>query len=146
MAGPSSSGGGDVTTVAKLVARSLRLLRVIDAVQPVKPQDMSTAIEALNGMLRRWEANGIALGWQPVDNPSDTLPLPEEAEEAVAYNLALTLQPEYTGGQPDLNVVAIARSGYALLQRDNAVANPLGWDRCVGGYNTYTDGPGYTRR
>ena len=136
-----------MTTVAKLVTRSLRLLRVIDAVQPVKPQDMETAIEALNAMLRRWEANGIALGWQPVANPSDTLPLPDEAEEVVAYNLALTLQPEFNGGDLDISVVAVARNGYALLQRDNAVANPLTWDRCdFVGYNTYTDGPGYTRR
>ena len=40
-----------MSTVEKTVSRALRILRVIDARQPVKPADMSTAIDALNGMI-----------------------------------------------------------------------------------------------
>lgn len=113
-----------MTTVATLVARSLRLIQVIDVVQPVKPQDMSTAILALNAMVRRWEANGLALGWQPVDNPSDELPFPEEAEEAVAYNLAVRLAPEY-GTEISQMVGFGAEQFLNELRRDQAVATPI---------------------
>lgn len=113
-----------MTTVATLVARSLRLIQVIDAVQPVKPQDMTAAIDAMNAMLRRWEANGIALGWQPVSSPSDTLPIPDEAEEAVAYGLAVRLGPEY-GTEVSLIVGMGAEQFLNELRRDQAVATPI---------------------
>jgi len=113
-----------MTTVAKLVARSLRLLQVIDAVQPVKPQDMTTAIEALNAMISRWEADGLALGWQAVVNPSDDLPIPEEAERPVAYCLAKELAPEF-GVDPMPLVMEGAFSGLADLLRDQMVATPI---------------------
>lgn len=113
-----------MTTTAKLVSRSLRLIQVINATQPVKAVDMQTGIEALNAMMRRWEADGISLGWQPVDNPSDELPLPEEAEQAVAFNLAVTLAPEY-GVEPSALVIAGAMGGMNDLLRDQAVATPI---------------------
>lgn len=113
-----------MATVAQLVGRSLRLIQVIDATQPVKPQDMDSAMYALNAMLRRWEADGLALGWQPVDNPSDVLPLPEEAEQAVAACLAATLAPEY-GTELMPSVAKLAIDGLNDLLRDQAVATPI---------------------
>lgn len=113
-----------MTTVAKLVARSLRLIQVIDAVQPVKPADMSTAIEALNGMMVRLEANGVAQGWAPVASPSDEVPIPEEAETPVAYLLAKALAPEF-GVEPSLLVLEGAAQGENDLLRDQAVATPI---------------------
>lgn len=110
--------------VEKLVARSLRLLQVIDAVQPVKARDMETAIEALNAMMRRLEADSLALGWQPVANPSDDVPIPEEAEEAVAANLAMTMAPEF-GVMPMPLVVTMASRGLNDLLRDQMVATPI---------------------
>jgi len=55
-------------------------------------------------MCNRWEANGLALGWVNVTAPDGTMPSPTEAEEAIAYNLALRLAPEY-GVQPRQDVV-----------------------------------------
>ena len=113
-----------MTTTATLVARSLRLIQVIDAVQPVKPQDMSTAIQALNALMARWEANGLAMGWQPVDSPSDELPLPVEAERTVAYCLGAEMAPEF-GVQVMEAVARGATDGYAKLLRDQMVATPI---------------------
>ena len=76
-----------MATVAKVVGRALRLIQVIDARQPVRASDMETAIEALNAMIRRWEADGISLGWMPNDNPSEEVLVPDEAVQAVAANL-----------------------------------------------------------
>lgn len=113
-----------MTTVAKLVARSLRLIQVIDARQPVKPTDMQTAIEALNAGMRRIEANGIALGWQPVSNPSDELPLPDEAEQSIAFWLANLLAAEY-GVTPLPAVIGGSAAFMDDLRRDQAVATPI---------------------
>jgi hypothetical protein len=113
-----------MTTVAKLVARSLRLIQVIDPSQDVRDRDMRTAIEALNAMLQRWEADLLSLGWSPVVSPEDTLPLPVEAEQAVAYCLAVVLAPEY-GVTPLPAVTQLANSGMNDLLRDQAVATPI---------------------
>lgn len=113
-----------MTTTAVLVARSLRLIQVIDARQPVRDPDMQSAILALNAMMRRVEADGVALGWQPVSSPSDELPIPEEAEQAVAYMLATLLAPEY-GVDVSPVVAAGAAGGMADLLRDQMVATPI---------------------
>lgn len=113
-----------MATVAKVVGRALRLIQVIDARQPVKASDMETAIEALNAMIRRWEADGISLGWMPNDNPSDEVLVPDEAVQAVAANLAVVLAPEY-GAAVSAVVAQMAASGMNDLMRDQAVATPI---------------------
>jgi len=110
--------------VQNLVARALRLIQVIDPIQSVKDADMETAIDALNGMMARIEADGTALGWSPVASPSDDLPLPDEAMQAIAANLAIVLSPEY-GVTPLPTVQAMALKGMADLLRDVAVATPI---------------------
>ena len=127
-----------MSTVEKTVSRALRILRVIDARQPVKPADMSTAIDALNGMMTRWEANTLSLGWSNVENPSDEMPVPAEALDAIAYNLAVRLRPEY-GTTLDPDTIDMARRGLADLQRDQKRATPLERGRGFGSYDTETD-------
>lgn len=127
--------------VQDIVRDALGHLRVIDANAPVKPIDMRDAIRALNLMVRRWEADGLALGWSDVSEPTDVLPLPPETEEAVGYNLALRLRARY-GVQIDPDIVALASAGLSALQRDRIVEMPLVLDRAFApcGYNIRTDG------
>jgi len=113
-----------MTTAANMVKRSLRLIQVINTVQPIKAEDAQTGIKVMNAMLTRWEANGLSLGWTNVDNPSDVLPLPPEAEEAVAYNLAVRLAPEY-GVEVSLVVGRGSVEFLADLRRAQAVATPI---------------------
>jgi hypothetical protein len=113
-----------MTTVSKIVARALRLIQVIDPTQTVKDQDMETAIEALNDMMNRWEADLLSLGWSDVSSPQDEMPIPREANRAVAYNLAVEIAPEY-GTEPLPRVTKGAESGLNDLLRDQAVATPI---------------------
>lgn len=108
----------------QLVARSLRLIQVIDPNQSVRASDMQTGIDALNGLCRRLEANGIAMGWQGVSNPSDELPLPEEALDTITYALAVRIAPEY-GVTPMPAVVDMANTLMNDLRRDQMVATPI---------------------
>lgn len=103
--------------VQTIINRALRLLGTLDANESPEAVDTQTAIEALNAMMIRWEADGISLGWSPVSAGSDTLPAPVEAEEAIAFNLAVKLRPEY-GVTLAPDVVEFARQGLARVQAD----------------------------
>jgi len=134
-----------VSTVSAITTRALRLLGAVDANEALDAEDSETAILALNAMCRRWEANGMAMGWNDVANPSDTMPSPPEADEAIAYNLALRLAPEYQIN-PSAAVIAYADEGLRALQRDRLVEMPLSLanDAPCGagrgyGWNLYTD-------
>lgn len=113
-----------MTTVADFVKDTLGLLQVVDTVQPVKPQDMQAAIRFLNRFMTRLEANSIATGWAPVTSPSEDVPLPEEAELGVMYNLAMVLAPQW-GVSPTAEVMAGAKAFMDDLIRDQAVATPI---------------------
>lgn len=103
--------------VQTIVNRSLRLLGMLDANESPEAVDTQTAIEALNALMVRWEADGVALGWSAVSSGSDTLPAPPEAEMPIAYNLAVVLRPEYgVALAPD--VIAMARDGLSRLLAD----------------------------
>lgn len=113
-----------MANVADIIRAALGHLRVIDAMEAVEAEDSRDAIQALNRMMRRWEADGVNLGWSDVDNPDDLLPAPPEAEEAIGYNLALRLRANY-GATLDQDVVQFAQDGLASLKADCLRASPL---------------------
>lgn len=113
-----------MTTVADFIKDTLVLLGVVDARQPVRDEDMQTGIRFLNRLCGRMEANTLSLGWSDVDNPSDTLPLPSEAELGVMYSLAVLLAPHF-GVSASAEVVAGAETFMTDLRRDQAVATPI---------------------
>jgi len=134
-----------MTQVSSIVRDALLHLRVQDAAEAVDAQAMQDAIRALNGMMQRWEADGVSVGWTDVSAPDDTLPAPAEAEEAISYNLAVRLRARY-GVAIDPDVIQMATDGLAALRAD-VVANtfnrisyddlPMGEGWC-GGYNFTT--------
>lgn len=110
--------------VNEIIARAMRVMTVIDRDETPDAKMAQDAILALNGMLRRWEANGLALGWMDVSNGDEELPAPSEAVDAIVFNLAVYLRPEY-GVVLDGDVYALATENLAALRRDTLVANPL---------------------
>jgi|SRR5690349_3418007 len=137
-----------MTTVADFAKDTLACLQVVDIRQPIKPEDMQTVIRFLNRLVTRLEADQIAVGWTDVSSPSDTLPLPPEAELGVMYTLALMLAPQY-GVQPMPAVVAGAETFMNDLRRDQAVQTPIQpildvptpdrWSRTVARSNPWYD-------
>lgn len=107
-----------------LIRRSLLLIRVIGSNEAPDDDDAKDALMALNTMMRRWEANGIAMGWNDVADVNEELPAPPEAEEAIAYNLALRLCPLF-GKEPTMDLRGVARSGLEAVRRDAYANNPL---------------------
>lgn len=81
--------------VGSLIARSLRILRVIDPDENPEPEQYERAMQALNEMMATPKWQNMPLGWVDVDNPDDDTPLPAHAIKAVSYALAVDLRPEY---------------------------------------------------
>lgn len=111
---PSLSGPG-MTYVVDIVSRALRILRVIDPDEAVEERRFFNALEALNTMIDAWEGHGRAIGWSRQKNPKDIMPTPPELDEAIAFNLAVKLRPEY-GKALEPDVIEFAKSGLNLIR------------------------------
>lgn len=114
-----------MATVGAIIARSLRLIGCLDPDEPLEASDAQTGIEAMNAMVRRWEANGQALGWSDVANPSETMPSAAEYDACIAFNLAIEISPEYPGAIPSAVVAGRAIELLDILRRDVEVATPI---------------------
>lgn len=135
--------------VSTIINRALRLLEVVDVGDPTQAADSTTAILALNQMCRRWEANGLAMGWADVAAVDDDLPAPPEAELAITFNLAVQLAAEYPLSDNFQLVATQAKDFLNELRRDRLTEMPLqlrsdlpaayAWGR----WNIYTDEPYY---
>ena len=93
-------------------------------------------------MCTRWEANGLALGWANVDAADDTMPSPDEAEEAIVYNLALKLAPEYAIPTAMPAIADMARTALMELRRDRITEMPIVMDTTLPRakhFDIYTD-------
>lgn len=132
-----------MTKVAEIVGGALALLRIVDAAEAPEAEDVATGISAMNMMMSRWEANGYSVGWSPVAAPSDEMPSPPEADEAIMYNLAVRLRARY-GANLEEDVFGEARRLKSDVLADVFAANPMEMERGLPGlrgcYNTRTDG------
>lgn len=103
--------------VGDVVRDALTHLKIVAASEDPAPEDMAAGLRALNLMMARWEADGLALGWTGATNPADELTIPAEVEEVVGHHLALRLRARY-GLPVDMDVVALAEAGMAALKAD----------------------------
>jgi len=113
-----------MASVLSVLGRSLRLIGAVDVQETLHAEDSVTALSALNAMCRRWEANGLAIGWVTVDL-SDDMPSPDEAEEAIVYNLAVRLGPEYGLPSSFGVITTLAQQFLTDLRRDRLAEAPL---------------------
>lgn len=124
--------------VLDLLNNAFGHLRVIAVGETLEASEASLAIGVLNSMMARLEANGIALGWSPVANVAETLPVPDQAIEPLGYLLASRLRSRY-GVALDPDVVEGANTAMSQLRRDQMRATPLEWDRTGSRYDIVTD-------
>ena len=83
------------TTALSIIKRALRLARVIDAHTPMDANDAADALETLNAILAEWHGAEIGLPDYKLDTLETELASDAADREAIAYELALRLAPEY---------------------------------------------------
>lgn len=137
-----------MTTAADIIGSALRKIGSVDPNEPIDASDYETCISALNRLMMRWEAKTITLGWQPVTNPGDEISAPMEAEDAIIYNLAIMIAPEY-GAQISMPIIAAAKDALADLKQSIYTTRVLQLHTDMPSshsgprWNMYTDGPNY---
>lgn len=114
-------------TVLQIVTRALRMLRVIDPNETCPADKFENALVTLNSMMARIEASGVSVGWQPVTDAAEAIPVPPECEEWVAAGLACRMAPEYAKGI-DPVTLKMYESGLKATERDVLTAAPLTLD------------------
>lgn len=84
-----------MTTAIKIIGRALRLCRVVDADEPLSANDAQDALDTLNAMLAEWHVAGIGLPDYQFDSLQSTIATDAADAEAIAYQLAIRVAPEY---------------------------------------------------
>jgi hypothetical protein len=104
-----------MTQAIDIIRDALEYIRVSDGSAALDNSDVASALRTLNAMVRAWEADGLALGWSDITDATDDMPTPEEADEAIASNLAVRLASKY-GANVTQILAAMASGGVALIR------------------------------
>jgi hypothetical protein len=132
-----------MTTAVDIIGSALRKISAVDPNEPLDAGDIESCLSALNRLAMRWESKTITLGWSPITDPYATIPVPIESEDALVYNLAIMIAPEY-GAAVSRAVLAMASESlndlknYLSTVRDLKVVTDM---PSSGGrrWNMYTD-------
>ena len=82
-------------TAQSLITDALGEILVSAFEQPVEGAEMSQGIRYLNRMMSEFDAQGVALGYTEVSNPSDLITVPPGAINGMIYNLAIRLAESF---------------------------------------------------
>lgn len=80
----------------------------------VDPEELTSAVTKLNGMLASWNAKGLRVGYSPGSDIEGETGVPDAADDAVTLNLAIRLAPGI-GKAPHPALVVDARRAYLAL-------------------------------
>ena len=127
-----------MTTVLKIVTRSLRKIGVAAMDETPTADETENAVDALNAMIHAFKLEGVDLEWSDQIS-TDEFALDPEYHEGIVYLLASRMNPDYTI-PPSFN----ADDWWRSIQANNVTAPtavvPLALRRMVGNLrrgNTY---------
>lgn len=103
------------TTAAKIIRRALLILNVIDAEEAAEAIESQDALDILNAMLAEWYEAGVGLHDYVLTGITDTLATDAADSEAIAYQLAARLAPEYNA-QLSPAALEIAQATFSRLR------------------------------
>lgn len=84
-----------MATASDIIRRALKIAGVLDPQQAMDATDAQDALDTLNAMLAEWHEAGIGLPDYSLGSLSDPLATDAADREAIAYELALRVAPEY---------------------------------------------------
>lgn len=87
-------------TAGRLIDRALKRILVGAADASPEPDEYADALDDLNNLMASLEADGVRLGYTPVDNVSDVVTVPPGAVLPIIANLAVSVAPDYSAPVP----------------------------------------------
>lgn len=82
-------------TANSLISDAFAEILVQPNEQALESVDFQNGVRYLNRMMGAWDAQGLALGYTKVVNPSDLITVADGALEGMVYNLAVRLAKQY---------------------------------------------------
>lgn len=104
-----------MATAQTIINRALRLCRVLDSNIAATANECQDALEVLNAMLAEWHEAGVGLPDYSMASLSTALGSDSADSDAVAYQLAIRLAPEY-GKELTPLTLGMAESSMARLR------------------------------
>lgn len=84
-----------MATVSEVIIDALDQILVRASESPLEADETQSAIRALNNMMTAWDADGLPLGFELVTGPGDPVTVPDSTLEAIIFNLAVRLAPQF---------------------------------------------------
>src|SRR5690606_25650677 len=109
----------------EIVSRAMRLCRIVDAGEALNADEAQDALATLNAMLAEWHEGGLGLPQYAFDSLQDTQDTDVADAEAMAYQLALRIAPEYGVDLSPLVLAQAARSFATLRGRYFQPSSPI---------------------
>lgn len=113
-----------MATVQTISKRALRLLSILQSGEEPSSGEAQDITESFNAMMHGWDMDGVLVRHQSL-TWTDTIPLEDNHDNAMAYMLAVMIAPEF-GKQVPIEVVEMARREYGNLR--HFYANPDHFD------------------
>ena len=120
-----------MSTSDQMVSNALRLLGVKGGETPLSSTELSDGLATLNRMGAQLEEEGFELGFTTLTTGSDTVTVPDYAEDFYTNQLAARLAPEYQTELTSMLIEAIKSSRRVVVRKLNSKA--------VGQSGTYQD-------
>lgn len=106
-----------MATASQIIRRALRLIGAMDANEALPARDAEDGLETLNAMLAEWHEAQIGLPDYSLSSITDTLASDVADREALAYQLAIRVAPEYgLSIPPEVGVMAEQAMGRLRLR------------------------------
>lgn len=122
-----------MATALDVIRRAMRLIGAIAEGEVPTAEQAADGLTSLQAMLGEWEGRGVRLG-AVVDTEfatADTIPVPVSHLNALAFNLAVTLAPEYGRGDALQAVLPQAERAFNALRAQYVKAPRIGADPAV---------------
>lgn len=115
-------------TKRQFIAAALSEIGIASFEFDLSPEELETALRRLDSMMADWNARGIRVAYPlasyTTSSVSQDTGVPDSANEAIIYNLALRLAPSY-GKQVSREVKVAAKNGYNTLLMRAGVTDPI---------------------
>ena len=106
-----------MTTAATIIQNAMQKIGVHSPLQPASPEALATGLSVLNSFRSQLEDQSIFTGAVPVESTGDDWCEALGARNALEYNLALALIPDFPSGQVSPELRRQANLGMAHLKR-----------------------------
>lgn len=123
-----------MATALDVITRALRMLGAVSTGEVPSADEAADGLTTLQGMLGQWETRGVRLGGA-VDltyATATTIPVPVTHYDALSFNLAVALAPEYgKSGEALAAIIPQAERTFRMLQAQYCKVPSIGADPAV---------------